>query len=378
MTHNLESISPRDFGLEILDRLEKRHDIRLRPIVFSEALSVSEKRERLTLCLLEAVVEDLARHWVDDGLEPPFDPESGDLDALVAAASVEVEPNLIYREADALRIRGYQGDQLKTYVFGLTERLELMSNAKTPDQLARDIVAAGLVSVGVAMAVGTAKALAGGAGFLAAVGAGITGIGMATAIGVVVVILAILLLFLLLENPKKILGIVFNDSDENWVVHNWRRGVGGDTGGDLFMQHGSMESFPEDHETERLDSPKVQLRKRFFFAPGDADNSVCAGLFFADKSFGFRGSEGIMVLTASGNSRSVALQFAVPYTNDNGTNIEVLGSRPSPGSLPDRFRSMFNSRRVRIDRTEDGYRVVSTVNHPRGGVVALIASIQKV
>jgi len=366
--------SPQAGALDIGHRLEERHGIRLLDVIRNDALSISRKRELMTTRLLESLLTDLAQHHEGAQLAAPFDSSTAAVSAILAEA-VEVEPNLIFREVDANQIRNYKGRQVYDFVYGLSERLESMARAKTEGQLAAEMVAAGLVSIGVSMGVGTAKALVGGAALGAAVGAGIASIGFATAIGVVAVVLVLFLLFLLLENPKKLLGIVLNDTDEDFVVVDWRRGVDGDEGGDLYMQHGRMERFPQDSATGQLDSPKVQLRKRFFFAPGDPDNFVCAGMFFADKNFGFRGAEGIMVFTSLQSPVAIPLQFAVPYTNDNGANVRVMPRRPNPGSLPSLFRTMYDSRGVRVEKDELGYRVISTVNDPRGGVVALIGSI---
>ena len=171
--------------------------------------------------------------------------------------------------------------------------------------------------------------------------------------------------------------MLINDTDEDLVVANWRNGVSGGSNSDLYMAHGEIVNFPEDHENESLSSPLVQLRKRFYFAPNDPDNSVCASIYFADRNIGFRGSEGVMLLSSKESPLIVAHQFAVPYVNDNGTNMRLI-TGPKPTNLEPLYRDMYNSRRVAVDVSEGGYRLTSAVNDARGGVVALIASISKI
>jgi len=375
---NYGDVSPKEFALDVIDRLNERYDLRLDDIILNHALTTAQKKKLLTTQLLEVLWADLDAHDVSAGIE--YEPTAHDNQLLtaLAATNVELEPNITLTEHNANIIRGYQGDDVYNYLFTLTKRFENMAAAKTPGQLAIEIVSGSLVSVGVAMTVGTIKAWRAGAALLAAVKTGVTSIGMKTAIGVVVFVLVALLLFLLLENPKKILGLIINDSDEDFVVTDWRKGVDGGKGGNLYLEHGYMESFPEDHENENLDSPLVQIRKRFYFGPNDPDNTVCAGIYFGDRNFGFRGVEGIMVFSSKTTNTSVAHMFAVPYTNDNGTNMRLLTSKPAPDTLPTLFREMYNARKVRVDMTTGGYRLTSTVNHARGGVVGLIGYIQKV
>lgn len=370
-------LSYREFGLQVTSRLNEKYGLRLEHVIDNHALTIQQKHQLIVKQLLFAVFEEFDRHCQHEGIVYASTRHDRKiLDALAADDDIELEPNISYTEHNANIIRDYTGQQVKDYLFTLTKRFEGMANAKTPGQLAIEIVSGGLVSVGVAMAVGTIKAWRAGAALLAAVRTGITSVGMKTAVGVVVFVLAALLLYLLLDNPKKILGLIINNTDQNWVVKNWRNGVGGNNDGDLFMQHGHMENFPEDHETGDLDSPLVQLRQRFFFGPNDPENTVFGGIYFADRNFGFRGSEGVMLLSSGSTTKIIAHQFAVPYVNDNGTNMRVLQTRPE--SLPDLFREMYDGRKVRVDVTESGFRLTSTVNDPRGGVVGLIATITAV
>jgi len=369
-----EGLSPAEFAMQVIERLNARYGIRLDSVLTNPALSLSQRRRQAQMMLMEAALEQVARTEAESNLDPSeLAPE---FEAMLKddGDAVEIEPNYIVSEHNAEVIATYRGQDVYDYVFTLTKRFENMSAAKSEGQLAIEIVAGGLVSVGTPMAFYTIKALRGGAALLSAVKTGVTSLGMKTAVATVIIILVAFLLYLLLENPKKILGIVMSNTDQNFVVNNWRKGLDGESGYDLYMAHGEMKSFMQDNQTGDLDSPKVQLKSRFFFAPGDPDNSVCVGVFFADRNIGFRGSEGVMVFTSKETTDlRIALQFAVPYTKDNGTNIKTLDKAPS--DMDALFRDMYNNRGVHIARTEKGYRLESTVNDARGGVVALIGCI---
>lgn len=380
MTITLENhagIEPRDFAIGLVQQLEKRYGLRLKDIADNHALSTREKKKMFTSRLLEAVWADFDEHNQNAGIVyQPTEHDNKLMRALALGEDIELEPNVVLSEHNANIIRTYEGDDVYNYLFTLTKRFENMAASKTAGQLAIEIVSGGLVSVGVAMAVGTVKALREGLKLLGAVKSGITSIGMKTAIGIVVFVLVALLLYLILDNPKKILGLIINDTDEDFVVNDWRKGTDGNMGGALYLEHGHIVNFPEDHETGELDSPIVQLRKRYYFGEGDEDNSVCAGIYFGDRNIGFRGVEGIMVFSSKTTSNNVAHMFAVPYVNDNGTNMRYLPAQPTPDSLPGLFRELYNARKVRIDTSEGGYDLTSTVNSARGGVVGLIASIR--
>lgn len=374
---NDENLSLREFGTQVVERLNTHWGIRLDTIINNEALTLEQRKRLLVARMLEAALSKIDEHnWQMGFTTELHETENRNLiERALKGDDPELEPNISVTEHNFRILRNYQGQEIKNYLVQYTKRFEAMAQAKTPGQLAIDIVSASLVSVGTAMAKGAITAWRAGQPLLQAVRTGITSIGMKTAITVVVIVLAALLLYLFLENPKKILAMIFNDTDEDLIVKDWRKGVDGRTGGDLYLEHGHMENFPEDHATGALDSPLVQLRQRAFFGPNDPENVVFGGFYFGDRNFGLRGVEGVMLFSSKTTNLMVAHQFAVPYTNDNGTNMRLLTERPR--SFPDLFRDMYNQRRVRVDLTTGGYRLVSAVNDPRGGVVGLMASISK-
>lgn len=371
------TLSYREAGQETVNRLNALWGVKLENIINNEALSLEKRRQLLTSKMLEAAYLQIDEANFHLGIEEDQNKlENQALIAKAVAGDVELEPNISFTEKNYRILRDYQGQKVKDFILTFTKRFESMANAKTPGQLAIEILASSAISIGTAMAKLTIQAWRAGATLLAAIKSGVTGVGMKTAIAVIVIILAALLLYLFLENPKKILGLIINDTDDDLVVKDWRKGVDGGSGGDLHLEHGKIENFPEDHATGDLDSPLVQIRKRAYFAPDDEDNVVFAGFYFGNRVFGLRGVEGVMVFSSNTNSLKYAHMFAVPYTNDNGTNMKAF-TGPTP-NLPTLYRDLYNSRKTRVDITDQGVRMTSTVNDPRGGVVGLIATISKV
>ncbi len=362
-------LSDRLFAEQIMESIRERHGVDLRAIFANDALSERKKARIARVRLLEALLEEVGRPGSGaTGLEATdFDQDTA-LERMLDT-EVDIEPNLSMTRSDANFVMGLRGDDVRQYLSSLTKRFENMQNAKTPGQLAMELVAGGLISVGVPMAVETIKALRAGQALLTAIRTGITSIGLKTAIGAVVVVLVGFLLYLFLENPKKILGMVINDTDEHLVVKEWEKGVDGKKAGDLYMAFGHMASFMQDNEGG-LVSPKVQVRARVNFGPSDPENLVFAGIYFADRNFGMRGAEGVMIFSSP--KIRFAHLFAVPYFEDNGTYIGFVTEGEDIEKI---YNDFYGKRQVSVSYTERNYRLAANVNAPRGGVVACIASI---
>ena len=187
--------------------------------------------------------------------------------------------------------------------------------------------------------------------------------------GIAVVVVA-LITFFFYSNPKKILGLVVNNTDEILEVKDFRKSKG-----DLHMRHGFMDSFMEDYK-DGLTSPKIQIGKREFISKGYENNMVQIGFYTADKNIGARGTEGIMMFSSTETPLKFAHMFAVPYMHNNRTNMVRLTSRPK--SLNVLFQELYDADKVRVNFKDSEFRFTSTVNHKRGGVVACIASVHKV
>lgn len=354
-----------EFAAKICSNIELTYNIDLLGVYRNQNLTDREKISKAAILLKEAV---LTRAYIcnyegfsaDDYLHEGVD----------LSADLEIEPNIALSEADAKYLSTLEGDALKTYVYSLTKRFESMQNAKSPAALVAEMIAGGVISVGVPMAIGVIKGLIARQALKVAMLSGVKAIGMKTAIGAVVVVLAALLYYLLFENPKKILGLVINNTDESLIVNNFTA-----TGGDLYMQHGVMVNFMQDNE-DGLQSKKIQIRKRQFFEKDSRDNIVFAGIYFADRNIGFRGAEGLMLFSSTTNTNIIfAHMFAVPYTNDNRTNVDVLTCRPN--NLESAFRTLYDENKQRAQIEKNGYKAISTVNAKKGGVVASLTYLEQ-
>jgi hypothetical protein len=367
-------LTGKQFAEQILGSLERDLGVDLQPILADQSRTEAQRRLEASTRLLEALVEraeasDDRAEWVSE--------EEGDERTFLrafAAGDVDIEPNLIYTEANVKTLKAMRGDDIKDYLYSLTKRFENMSKTTSPGILAAQIIGGGLVSISIPMAIGTVQALRAGSTLAVALRAGIANIGMKTAITAIVVALVGLLLWLMLENPKKFLGLVINDTDSHLVVNDWRKGTDGDKGADLYMKHGAMVSFPQDYEEGNL-AKKIQINKRVWFGAGDKDNACYAGIFFASKNFGFRGAEGVAIYTATDGKGKFAHAFACPYGESNGTAVRVLnGAKPD---VPALYDQLYAERKVHYETTSGGFNLVSTVHDDSGGLVGCITCFSK-
>ena len=372
MTVTLETVGTgRQLALGIIGRYKEEIGVDLLPIFTDPDLGYREKRRRGAIALYRGLLTRAAAspHARDWGLHT-----AADVDAAVtrfATDDVNVQPNIAITSSNVQIIAAYQGQAVKDYLNRTTIALQNMSKATSPRELAAEMVGGALVGVGVSMVTGAIRALFGGASLIEAVTTGVTSVGMGTAIGAVALALVALLLWLVLEIPKNMLGLVINNTDAVFVVDNWRVGANGGTPSNLFMNHGSMSDFMDDSLAGDL-STEVQINARVM----TGTTTVCyAGLYYAEKNAGFYGSEGLVVFTPTpaNSGPIVAHQFACPYSNDNGTNIEILAAPPT--DLPGLFQQLYNTRQVRVTASQSGYNLTSTVNDASGGITCCIASI---
>ncbi|WP_045876439.1 hypothetical protein [Pseudofrankia sp. DC12] len=366
---NQNHLTNRQFAEQIMDSIKERHGVDLHAIFSNDALSERKKARLARVRLLEALLTE-----ANEPNSGAVDLDAADFDQDTALAQmldteIDIEPNLSLTRSDANYVMSLRGDGVREYLTMLTKRFENMQTAKTPGQLAIELTASGLISVGVPMAWEVIKALRAGQAVMAAIRTGISNIGMKTAIGAIVVVLVGFLLYMFLDNPKKILGMVINDTDEHLVVKNWEKGVDGKKDGDLYMAFGHMANFMQDNESG-LVSPKVQIRARVNFGPNEPDNLVFAGIYFADRNVGIRGAEGVMIFSSP--KVRIAHLFAVPYFEDNGTWMGFVNEGEDIEKI---YKDFYARRQVSMSRTERNYRLGANVNAPRGGVVSCIASI---
>jgi hypothetical protein len=342
----------RRLALQILENFRNELGVDLLPLFDDQLLPAREKLRRARTELFHALC-----------LRGGFDEQAFDI------AAVEIEPNLFVTFKKARELSWLTGPAVFQYISTLTSRMEQMSKSAGPESLAHLIIDAGLASVGVSMMRETYVFLRGGQVLQAALRSGITRIGMGSAIGSIVLVLAALVYWLIAINPKKLLGMIINGTLSTLVVNNWRAGVDGGRGGDLFMQHGGMTSFMQDYKEGDL-SKLVQINARIDL---EAQRYCSAGLFVADKNIGVYGAEGVMILTATDGAYEIAHMFAVPYNKDNGTNVAFV--RGPFSDLERLFRELYNNRSTRREIFSTNYHASSTVNDARGGTVGCIVYV---
>lgn len=370
----------RNFGShladEIIANLRNHFGVDIGPVLRDRTRTYAQRRTAATRMLLDVAV-NLADESADraEWASPAGINEDEAVERLLAEAEVDIEPNIAYQQTTFRQLRDLQGVDVKDYLYSLTKRFENASKATSAGMMALEITGGAALSVGIPMAIGTIRALRAGQTLLAAVRSGITSIGLKTAVATIVIVLVGFLLWLIFENPKQCLGMVLNDTDYDLVVKDWKAGADNtNPNSALYMNHGSMKSFMQDYLDGDL-TKKIQIKKRAFFGPDDPDNAVYAGIYFGDKNAGFYGAEGLMVFTGTEGSLQIGHLFAVPYSNDNGTNMAFLTGKPDMKST---FQSLYDSRQVRAERSGGGYAMTSTMDNARGGTVGCIATISQV
>lgn len=366
----LEAVDGREMALGIIDSFKTKYGVDLHEIISDSSLSTNEKIRKSQHGLLKAV---LGRLGQDDRYRKEEHTESVDGFLYALAADVEVEPNVSFVPQDLPIILSYEGADVLTYLKTLTKRFELMTESTSSAQFAIELVASGLIGLGVPAGYAAIKAYRAGKTIKESALAGVKGIGLKTAIAIALVILVILVIFFILENPKKFFGMVINQTPFNLIVENWEKGVGGKQEGNLYMDHGTIKNFMQDQES--LSSPQYQIKGGSFLDSPD-DKLVFGGFYFADKRVGVYGTGGVMIFTSPDNSTlEVAHMFTCPYSVDNGTNMAVIADGPVK-SIKTLYKGMYDTRDVNVAVTEGNYELQSRINDARGGIVGCIASIK--
>ncbi len=285
-------------------------------------------------------------------------------------------PNIAVTESNLKIIKSYSGSQINDYVKRTTNGLSLINDSQTAGEVAVQLVASGIVGFGTVMIFNMIRALRAGSQLRAAVTVGIRAAGGVTVIvSVVAALIVELLVYLLVTNQKVFLGMVFNNTDINLVVKDWRNGVDGGDSGDLFMNTGSMKSFMETNENEMLDSSLIQLMARSFIAPNDPDNIVMGGIFHGEKNIGLYGTDGAMVFSdAANNLPRFSLLFSCPYTRDNGVNVAI--DTTSKQSAKTYFDKLFDGRGLDKSVSQGNYTFQARCASSSGGDATGIAVLE--
>ncbi|ADP84545.1 hypothetical protein [Pseudofrankia inefficax] len=364
-------LSDRQVAEQIMESIKERHGVDLYAIFSNDALSDRKKARLARVRLLEALLDEASQPDAGTvGLHAADFDEDTAL-ARMLDTEVDIEPNLALTRGDATHVLSLRGDGVREYLLVLAKRFETMQTAKTPERLTIELAAAGLAGVGAPMTFEVIKELRAGQALTVAIRSAITTIGLTAAIAAVVAVLTGLLHYLSLDNPKKILGLVLNDTDEHLLVKGWKEGVDGKKDGDLYMASGHMAAFMQDNERGLL-SPRVQVGARVSYGPDEPDTIVFAGIYVATRTIGLRGTTGVMIFSSP--SIRVAHLFAVPPFDDNGTYIGCVNEGEDIEKI---YQDFYAQRQVSVSRTERDYRLGANVNAAKGGVVSCIASIAR-
>lgn len=259
-----------------------------------------------------------------------------------------VIPPIGVTEENYIKIQQFTNSEIDNYVKRVTNGLSLIKEGMTINEVAYNLLMSGIATLGIAMATATFEGLCTGMTITSSI---VFGLGAMSGIGTIIAIASIiiteLLIYLIFQNEKSFVGMIFNNTDLCLNVSNWRKGVNGGNNSDLYMNTGKMVGFMETNKDVKLSSPLVQIPARLFIKPNDADNIVLGGIFAAQKNYGFFGTEGIMLLRPDNNiNLGFYFLFACPYAMLNGINVYISSSKYSPRDL---FQEMYNGRS--LDKT---------------------------
>lgn len=380
----------RALGLELLEGLERRCGVELSPLLHAPSLDTGAKIALMRERLVHAAFADPDAMMAGAGAGAgPGDARAA---ALAAARRVEVEPFVFIPRADALKVVSYQGTQITDYVKQMAKRLDNIHQSKTIGTFVATTLGGGLIGVGLTLTFGTLRNVYAGMVLRQALLKAVTSFGLGGALLAVGMALVGFMVWLVLEKPEKLLGLIINDTDEDYVVHQWRQGAHGGgavPGCGMYMAHGDTWAFMADGHLVN-DPAELQLAQRLLVYKDDGriddeQSAVCLGVYFADRKAGFLGVEGLYVFAARQTGapprdappRSFAYQFAIPYTQANGClMMPYLGRYPyGPHELESLFRSMYTQRSVRQHRTAFGWQYVAALDAAYGGVISGIAMV---
>lgn len=293
---------------------------------------------------------------------------------------VEYEPNFFVSRHNAKIIANKKGNEVYNYVVSVRKGLDLMAAAENIDALVAQSVAAGILAVTVQVAIQVAiimKRSIVPLPITVALKQAFLNFGLRTLVANIILAAAAILLWIIYGKEARILGMLINDTDTNYIVSDWMDGLEGYKKGNLYMAHGVTQSFPLTHLTEDLDSPELQLNARLV-GKNDEETLVAAALFFAKRKPGFRGAEGVYIFTDYAKTDpGFAFQFAVPLTNDNGVNIGTYpgGVITNKGEIDKIFRTLYNSRKVDFKASYNNRDYSAQMNSARGGACCSITSV---
>jgi len=367
LIETLEETSCQDLAKEILDKISARVDVDLYAMITAEEAPGPD----VVMAFKQHIVRDaLSQFRKAEQANPAEDfglMEMTDEALVLSVTKAEAEPNWMFNPQDLPIIKNYKGDRVLTYLKTLTKRFEQMTESGSPGKLAISLIAGGLVSLGARAGYGTWVAWRGGEAIRAAAITGIRSVGMGTVIGIAAVALAMLLFWLIFDNPKNVLGVVVNETEKDLIVKNYKKPKE-----EIYMESGKIKNFMQDQES--LSSPEVQIKGGYIDTDDPKESFYFGGVYFAEKKAGFYGAEGLFVLRPREGGARIAVMFACPYSANNGINMKVL--KDSDTKLQAVYAELYESRKVNYTYDKNGIKLQSRINDKRGGNVGNIAFIK--
>lgn len=330
-----------NFYNRILQELSKQCDADLESIMNHPQLPLRNKRQRIAKLLLgEKESPDCAQ-----------------------TAEVIVEPLFAITKEAYQTVREYTGSKVQDYVYQLADSLKNMLDCRSGTELAFAMANSSIVSVGYPLGSEVIANLKSGEILPIAIKSGIKVIGESAIKKSIAVLLAGLLVHFKPEKTKKLLGIIFNKTDYNFAVKDWRLGTSEENpNSQLYMDSGCVDGFPE----ETVDGSAVQLVKRELAAEKEL---IWGSVYFAHQNKIFRGVEGVMAFESQGqNPLRFAHHFAASCISHNSTNICRIDSQLKMKELYQelyRNRGTAAAKNLRLSADE------------QGNVISLLALIEQ-
>lgn len=166
----------------------------------------------------------------------------------------------------------------------------------------------------------------------------------------------------LMEDEKKCIGLIVNDTDHDIEVTNWKLGFDDeDPSSGLYLPHGRMEEFMHDNTV----SPAVQIKKR------SGGYAYCGLYLMTKRDCALVGAECTMRLTLKGGGPVIDYLSCCPYTQDNRVNLAVNSS----AALSEVHETLYRDKQKEVVKTAGTITATARVNSYTGSPSYCILSL---
>ena len=308
-----------------------------------------------------------------------------EIDIHTSESAIELVPNIFISRKNSLAVRDYTNSQVYDWLMRTVRKdLKTIGYATSVEDFVKWTLEGSIIAVGVPMAEKVAAALSAQKTFKDALTAAVEKIGLRSAMAAVAMAFVCIMRYLFTWDSGKILGAIINDTDTNYYVPDWRKGVNGSSRSNIYMQHGRTEDFMTASLTSDPDSPEIQLQARYV-GTDDENTIVAVGLFVARSENSLRRLGGAYVFIPHHqyeNGPGFAYQFAFSISADWRANITVYegGKIDNGASFSQLFIDMYGSAQIDIEKKSGDLNMKSHLggvsDMPRlGGPVNGIATV---